>query len=98
MAGLSARDVLDIFADVPSHDFPKNSFENSGLALLDAVVACGIAPSKGAARRLVESGGIYVNNRRVSNIQTTLDLSTLIEGQYLVLRKGAKDYHLARVV
>lgn len=98
IAGLSARDVLDIFADVPSHDFPKSSFEDTGLALTDAVVACGIAPSKGAARRLIESGGIYVNNRRVSDIQTTLDHSTLIEGQYLVLRKGAKDYHLARSI
>ncbi|HEY3992692.1 MAG TPA: tyrosine--tRNA ligase [Ktedonobacteraceae bacterium] len=98
IAGLSASDVLDIFADVPSHDFPKSSFAEDGLALTDAVVACGIAPSKGAARRLIESGGIYVNNRRVSDIQTTLDLSTLIEGQYLVLRKGAKDYHLARAI
>lgn len=98
IAGLSARDVLDIFADVPSHDFPKSSFEDAGLALTDAVVACGIAPSKGAARRLIESGGIYVNNRRISDIQTALDHSTLIEGQYLVLRKGAKDYHLARSI
>jgi tyrosyl-tRNA synthetase len=98
IAGLSARDVLDIFADVPSHDFPRNAFADTGLALIDAIVACGIAPSKGAARRLIESGGIYVNNRRVSDIQTTLSLSTLIEGQYLVLRKGAKDYHLARTI
>jgi tyrosyl-tRNA synthetase len=98
IAGLSARDVLDIFADVPSHDFPKSAFGDTGLTLIDAVVSCGIAPSKGAARRLIESGGIYVNNRRVSDIQTALDSAALIEGQYLVLRKGAKDYHLARAV
>ncbi|HEX7734497.1 MAG TPA: tyrosine--tRNA ligase [Ktedonobacteraceae bacterium] len=98
IAGLSARDVLDIFADVPSHNFEKSAFEGTGLPLTDAVVSCGIAPSKGAARRLIESGGIYVNNRRVSDTQAALDRSTLIEGQYLVLRKGAKDYHLARVI
>lgn len=97
MAGLSAQEVLDIFADVPSHDLPATGFENGGLALTEAVVACGIAPSKGAARRLIESGGIYVNNQRVANPQATLNRSTLIEGQYLVLRKGAKDYHLVRV-
>jgi tyrosyl-tRNA synthetase len=96
MAGLSAGDVLDIFADVPSHELPKTAFEGAGLPLVEAVVSCGIAPSKGAARRLVESGGINVNNRRVTDTQATLDLSTLIEGQCLVLRKGAKDYHLAR--
>jgi tyrosyl-tRNA synthetase len=98
IAGLSGREVLDIFADVPSHDFLRSSFEDAGLPLPDAVVTCGIAPSKGAARRLIENGGIYVNNRRISDFQTMLDRSTLIEGQYLVLRKGAKDYHLARVI
>ncbi len=98
IAGLSAGDVLDIFADVPSHELPRTSFEGAGLPLVEAVVACGIAPSKGAARRLIESGGINVNNRRVTDTQTTLDLSTLIEGQCLVLRKGAKDYHLARAI
>ena len=98
IAGMSARDVLDIFADVPSHDLPANSFEGEGLALIEAVVACGIVPSKGAARRLIESGGIYVNNRRVADSQATLKHSELIDGQYLVLRKGAKDYHLARAI
>jgi tyrosyl-tRNA synthetase len=98
IAGMSARDVLDIFADVPSHDLPASSFEGEGLALIEAVVACGIVPSKGAARRLIESGGIYVNNRRVADSQATLKHSELIEGKYLVLRKGAKDYHLARAI
>lgn len=98
IAGLSASDVLDIFADVPSHDLPRNSFTGEGLALTEAVVTCSIAPSKGAARRLIESGGIYVNNRRVADPHATLDTSSLIEGQFLVLRKGAKDYHLARAI
>lgn len=98
IAGLSASDVLDIFADVPSHELPRSSFEGQGLPLVEAVVSCGLAPSKGAARRLIESGGINVNNRRVADTQALLDSSMLIEGQCLVLRKGAKDYHLARTI
>jgi tyrosyl-tRNA synthetase len=98
ITGLSTKDVLDIFADVPSHDLPKTAFEGEGLPLVEAVVTCGYAPSKGAARRLIESGGIYVNNRRVANTQATLSSSELIEGEYLVLRKGAKDYHLVRAI
>ncbi len=98
IAGLSASDVLDIFADVPSHDLARSSFADEGLALIDAVVTCGYAPSKSGARRLIESGGIYVNNRRVVDVQAKLDSSSLIEGQYLVLRKGSKDYHLARAI
>jgi tyrosyl-tRNA synthetase len=63
---------------------------------MDLVISCGFAPSKGAARRLIEGGGIYINNRRVSDVQAPIDLSTFIEGQFLVLRKGAKKYHLVR--
>ena len=98
IADLSARDVLDIFAEVPSSDLPRASFESDGLPIIDAVIAAGYASSRGAARRLIEGGGIYVNNRRVSDPQATLGLADLIDGQYLVLRKGAKDYHLVRVV
>ena len=94
IADLSASEVLDIFADVPSNDIPRASFAGDGMPLVDLVIACGFAPSKGAARRLIEAGGIYVNNRRVADVQATIDLSALIEGQYLVLRKGAREYHL----
>jgi len=98
IADLSARDVLDIFADVPSSDMQKTLFEGDGQSLVDGVVAAGYAPSKGAARRLIESGGIYVNNRRIRDVQAVLRLADFIEGQYLVLRKGAKDYHLVRAI
>jgi tyrosyl-tRNA synthetase len=98
IADLSASDVLDIFAEVPSSNIPRDTFEGDGLSLLDLVISCGFATSKGAARRLIEAGGIYINNRRVSDVQATIGLSALIEGQYLVLRKGSREYHLVRVV
>lgn len=95
---LSARDVLDIFAEVPSSDLPRAGFAGNGLPIIDAVIAAGYAASRGAARRLVEGGGIYVNNRRISDPQARLGLADLVDGQYLVLRKGAKDYHLLRAI
>ncbi len=98
IADLSAQDVLDIFAEVPSSDVPKTSFEGTGLPIVDAVIASGFAPSKGAARRLIEGGGIYVNNRRVADASAVIGLSSLIDGRYLVLRKGAREYHLVRAV
>ncbi len=98
IADLSASDVLDIFAEVPSSSIPRDAFEGDGLSLVDLVIACGFATSKGAARSLIKDGGIYINNRRVSDVQATIGLSALIEGQYLVLRKGARNYHLVRVV
>jgi tyrosyl-tRNA synthetase len=93
---LNASDVLDIFAEVPSSEMPGDSFSGGGVPLVDLVITCGFAPSKGAARRLIEDGGIYINNRRVTDVQATINLSTFIEGQFLVLRKGARKYHLVR--
>src|SRR6266852_558605 len=98
IADLDARDVLDIFAEVPSSDLPGTAFEGEGLPIVDAVIACGYATSRGAARRLIEGGGIYVNNRRVADAQAMLGRSLLIDGQYLVMRKGAREYHLMRVI
>ncbi len=98
IADLDARDVLDIFAEVPSSDLPGTAFEGEGLPIVDAVIACGYATSRGAARRLIEGGGIYVNNHRVADAQAMLGRSLLIDGQYLVMRKGAREYHLMRVI
>jgi tyrosyl-tRNA synthetase len=93
---LNASDVQDIFAEVPSSELPADIFSGEGISLVDLVMISGFAPSKGAARRLIEEGGIYINNRRVSDVQATVDLSTFIEGQFLVLRKGARKYHLIK--
>ena len=93
---LSASDVLDIFAEVPSSEMSKDAFTGDGLSLVDLVISSGFATSKSAARRLIENGGIYLNNRRVSDVEATVHLSTFIDGQFLVLRKGARKYHLIR--
>jgi tyrosyl-tRNA synthetase len=95
VADLSARDVLDIFSEVPSSELSSDSI-GDGVPLVDLVISSGFAPSKGAARRLIEEGGIYINNRRISDTQATIDRSTFIDGQFLVLRKGARKYHLVR--
>ena len=90
--------MLDIFAEVPSSEMARDAFTGDGISLVDLVISTGFATSKGAARRLIEEGGININNRRVSDVQATIGLSTLIEGQYLVVRKGAREYHLVKSV
>ncbi len=97
MTGLGARDVLDIFAHVPSSVLERRLLEGDGLPLVDLVATSGLASSKGEARRLITAGGIYVNNQRIADVQARIGLSSLIDGQFLVLRKGARDYHLLRV-
>ena len=97
IAGLSAEDIQDIFADAPSSDLPKSQFDGGGLSVIDLLATSGLASSKGEARRLIQGGGIYVNNNRASDIAQTVSLEESIEGQFLVLRKGKKTYHLVQV-
>jgi tyrosyl-tRNA synthetase len=98
ISGLNVSEILDIFADVPSTELEKAKLAGDGFTLSDALVVSGLAPSKGEAKRLVQGGGVCVNNRRVSDPRQAISSSDLIDDQVLVLRKGAKSYHLIRVV
>ncbi|MCR4341519.1 MAG: tyrosine--tRNA ligase [Gemmatimonadaceae bacterium] len=67
-----------------------------GASIADLVVTSGLAPSKGAARRLLEQGGVYVNGVRAA---ADLDVAsvTSLPGNHLLLRKGTKQYALVRL-
>jgi tyrosyl-tRNA synthetase len=97
VSALEPREVSDIFADVPSTEVPKARLQE-GLLLVDLLVSSGLAPSKGEARRAIQGGGIYLNNRRVAEEKKTVTTEDAIGGELIVLRKGRKEYRLARVV
>lgn len=97
MSGISADEVADIFQDVPSSDLPKTELEDEGMPIVELMATAGIAKSKGEARRLLQGGGVYLNNQKVEPThQVTLQDS--IDGQFLVIRKGRKNYHLIRIL
>ena len=98
LEGLDARDIADIFADVPSSELRGSALQDGGVPVVDLVAESGLATSRGQARRDVQGGGIYLNNRRVDDPAQAATLADAIDGQFLVLRKGKKRYHLVRVV
>jgi tyrosyl-tRNA synthetase len=97
IAGLGADDIADIFSDVPSSALPKQALEGEGKPVVDLLAETGLSRSKGQARRTLKSGGVYVNNRRVGNVDAAVTLEDAIEGTYVVLRRGKKSYHLVKV-
>jgi tyrosyl-tRNA synthetase len=97
LTGLSAEDVQEIFADVPSSELPRTQLEG-GLPVVDLLVLSKLAASKGEARRLISGGGMYLNNQRISEAGQMVMIGEAIEGRFLVLRKGQKSYHLVKVV
>ncbi len=97
LTGLSAADVGEIFADVPSSELAKAALEGAGLGIVDLLAQSGAAASKGEARRLLQSGGVYLNNQRVADPARLVRLDDTIEGRFLVLRKGQKSYWLVKI-
>jgi tyrosyl-tRNA synthetase len=77
--------------DLPSHELSQ------GVGLLDLLVRTRLAESKGAARKLVEGGGVYVNNRREGDARKTVSNSDLSWPGALLLRTGKKNYHLVLI-
>ena len=94
---LTVDEVLAVFEDVPSTELPADVLGDSGIGMVDLVARVGLAPSRGEARRLVQSGGVYVNNRRMSDPQARLTREQAIGGRLFVLRRGQKHNHLVRM-
>lgn len=65
--------------------------------IVDLLVACGLCPSKGAARRAVAEGGAYLNNRRVGDPAAGVDENDILPGGWLVVRRGKKRFAGVRV-
>jgi tyrosyl-tRNA synthetase len=97
ITALPADDVLAVFEDVPSTDLPAGEFDADGVGLVDLLARVKLVPSKSEARRLVQSGGVYVNNRRAADVQSRVTRGQAIGGRVFVLRKGSKQNHLIRL-
>ncbi len=97
VAGLDAADIEDIFAEVPSSEIDAAALSDGGAPLVDLLVAGGLATSKADARRKIQGGGIYLNNERVTDQAQTAQLGQAIDGRFLILRQGRRQYHLVRI-
>jgi tyrosyl-tRNA synthetase len=97
MEGLGADEIEEIFADVPSSVIPREALSGKGTGIVALLADAGVTSSRGEARRGVEQGGVYVNNRRVEDPHAAVTLADAVDGRFLVVRRGKKRYHLLRV-
>ncbi len=63
-----------------------------GGKLVDVLTAAGIFVSKGEARRLIQGGGLYLGEEKITDAEMLL-AADLFEGNSLLIRKGKKGYH-----
>ncbi len=83
-------------ADMPSTQLEKDAFQNGQIDILTLLVQCGLAASRGEARRLVQQGGVCVQGERVSDINAAWP-ENACAGQGLVIKKGKKVFHRATI-
>jgi len=97
--GLDVATLEDIFADMPCSELAASELD-ANRALLEVLAdpAVGVVKSKGEGRKLVQNGGLYVNNERVSDAEMPLTTACLTGGSIVVVRKGKKQYHLLKFV
>jgi tyrosyl-tRNA synthetase len=96
ISDLNDSQLAEIFSDVPSKTISRSRLSDGTLNIVDALAESGLAKSKGEARRAIEQGGAYVNNRRIEGIDTQLTAEHLASETVMVLRSGKKKYALLR--
>ena len=77
--------------NVPSTALTAGDLTEGSIGILDLMVKCKLAPSKKEARRLVEQGGVTVNDEKVADVNAAFTQEQLAQG--LMVRKGKKVYH-----
>jgi tyrosyl-tRNA synthetase len=90
-ANLTPASLSSMEGTVPTS---QRSGSEEAVELLALLVACDLVPSKSAARRLVEQGGVYVNEESVADPAMVIGPESRISGRWLLLRAGKKRRHL----
>jgi tyrosyl-tRNA synthetase len=89
---------LSVFEGVPSFDVKKELL-SAGISFSSLCTEhTRVFPSKGDLRRLVEGGGVSLNKTRVEDPETMIKQENLINGKYLLVQKGKKNYFLIRAI
>lgn len=85
---LSPGEIKEALADAPKADI------TDGMTVIDALIAGGIARSKGDARKLIQQGAVTLNGQKVTDLGAQCHKADAVEGEFSILRKGRRSYVL----
>lgn len=96
LASLSESMFLAVFEGVPQSEIDHSLLEN-GIPVLDFLTDHShIFPSKGEARRMLKDNGVSINKTKIADTYT-VNLDSLINGKYILVQKGKKNYYIVKV-
>jgi tyrosyl-tRNA synthetase len=77
--------------NVPTHSFASSQLDN--ITLIDVLAETKLCPSKSEARRMIEGGGIYIGDNKISDTKKVILSTDLVDNEnYMIVRKGKKNY------
>ena len=92
LRALDEKTYLAVFDGVPTHTVDRSKLP---LGILDALaVETDIFPSKGEARKMIQQNGFSLNKEKMNDIARNLTEEDIIDGKYILVQKGKKDYHI----
>ena len=89
---LDEQTFLDVFSGVPQFDITRDQLGQPAVELFTQAAA--IFPSKGEMRKLVQGGGVSLNKEKLTAFDRPITADDLIDGKYLLVQKGKKNYFL----
>ena len=92
---LDEQTLLDIFEGVPQHDIEAAQLGQPAVELLTQ--AAPVFASKGEMRKLVQGGGVSINKEKLTEFDRPVTADDLIDGKYLLVQRGKKNYTLITV-
>jgi len=95
VAGLDAATLDQVFEDAPASQHSKQLLAGNGLEILELLIATKLVSSKREGRQMLESGAISLNGERVG-VDQRLTEQNLLHGSVSLLRRGKKNWHVAR--
>ncbi|MCF0209192.1 MAG: tyrosine--tRNA ligase, partial [Bacteroidaceae bacterium] len=95
LAKLDEQTFLDIFDGVPMFEVSKEHLGQPAVEIFTQDAA--IFPSKGEMRKMVQGGGVSVNKEKLQQFDRAITEEDLIEGKYILVQKGKKNYFLITV-
>ncbi len=96
LQSLNETQLLQVMEGVPTVNISKAQIED-GYDFVSFLAESAIFPSKGEAKKMLQAGGLSINKVKVTSEKVIVDNEDLLQGKYMLLQKGKKNYYLVVV-
>ncbi len=94
LRALDENTFLSVFDGVPQFSIKAEVLSHNVIDALSTDTA--VFPSKGECRKMIQGGGLSINKEKVTDINMTLSPDLLLNGKYILVQKGKKNYYILR--